>query len=317
MPASASRGISTRSIASCAAAGAQLDARARHARPPRSRRRVAADCRARIRPPRSPSSHGRRKTRATDVAWQPLVDGETVDAGGEPLTVLHTPGHSPDHIAFWHEPTRAAFTGDLVIQGSSVMIPWSRGGDLADYLASLERLIALRPRALLPGARPGDRRSARGAVAAMSSTGACGSGRSSRALRHGHSTVPAIAESIYDGLDPALMPAASENVRAHLEKLKADGLAVDDGERWTGRSDGHVMITHGPTSDRERQRRRSDMDNVIDFINVNRERYLDELKALLAIPEHQRAARARRRRQALRRRGAPTRCGGSDCRTSA
>ena len=43
------------------------------------------------------------------------------------------------------------------------------------------------------------------------------------------------------------------------------------------------------------------MDNVIDFINVNRERYLDELKALLAIPEHQRAARARRRREALRR----------------
>ena len=43
------------------------------------------------------------------------------------------------------------------------------------------------------------------------------------ALRPGHATVQAIAESIYDGLDPALMPAARENVRAHLEKLKADG----------------------------------------------------------------------------------------------
>ena len=43
------------------------------------------------------------------------------------------------------------------------------------------------------------------------------------------------------------------------------------------------------------------MDNVIDFINVNRDRYLEELKALLAIPEHQRAARARGRRDPLRR----------------
>ena len=52
------------------------------------------------------------------------------------------------------------------------------------------------------------------------------------ALRAGHSDVPAIAESIYDGLDPALMPAARENVRAHLEKLKDDGLATDEAGRW-------------------------------------------------------------------------------------
>src|SRR5204862_517926 len=49
------------------------------------------------------------------------------------------------------------------------------------------------------------------------------------ALRAGRSDVPAIAESIYDDLDPALMPAAHQNVRAHLDKLKADGLATDTG----------------------------------------------------------------------------------------
>ena len=53
------------------------------------------------------------------------------------------------------------------------------------------------------------------------------------ALRVGHATVQAIAESIYDGLAPALMPAARENVRAHLEKLKLDGVAVtDETGRW-------------------------------------------------------------------------------------
>jgi hypothetical protein len=53
------------------------------------------------------------------------------------------------------------------------------------------------------------------------------------ALRAGHATVQAIAESIYDGLAPALMPAAQENVRAHLEKLKTDGLAANADDRWT------------------------------------------------------------------------------------
>ena len=48
-------------------------------------------------------------------------------------------------------------------------------------------------------------------------------------------SVQAIAESIYDGLAPALMPAAHENVRAHLEKLRGrSGAAIDDcdGRHW-------------------------------------------------------------------------------------
>ena len=89
------------------------------------------------------------------MAWQTLGDGEAVTAGDETLIVLHTPGHSPDHLAFWHEASRTIFTGDLVVLGSSVMIHWSRGGDLGQYLASLERLLALEPSRLLPAHGPG------------------------------------------------------------------------------------------------------------------------------------------------------------------
>jgi len=165
------------------------------------------------------------------VAWRTLGDGDVVTAGDVPLIAMHTPGHSPDHMAFWHEPSGTIFTGDLVAQGSSVMIHWSRGGDLAHYLASLERLLALEPRRLLPAHGP-----------AIDDPKAVLSGylahRRERerqvvqALRAGHSSVQAIAESIYDGLAPALMPAAHENVRAHLEKLKADGLAAHEADRW-------------------------------------------------------------------------------------
>ena len=166
-----------------------------------------------------------------DVAWRPLTDGDVVGAAGEPLRALHTPGHSPDHLAFWHEPSATVFTGDLVVLGSSVMIHWSRGGDLGQYMASLERLIALAPRRLLPAHGPAiedphtvlagyleHRRQRERQVLA--------------ALQAGGATVQAIAESIYDGLAPALLPAARENVRAHLEKLKSEGRAADEDGRW-------------------------------------------------------------------------------------
>src|SRR5215831_2930777 len=55
------------------------------------------------------------------VEWNALNDGDDIRVGALTLVALHTPGHSPDHLAFWHEPTAAIFTGDLVVAGSSVM----------------------------------------------------------------------------------------------------------------------------------------------------------------------------------------------------
>ena len=49
------------------------------------------------------------------------------------------------------------------------------------------------------------------------------------ALAGGRDTVQAVVESIYDGLAEALVPAARENVRAHLEKLRAEGRALERG----------------------------------------------------------------------------------------
>ena len=166
------------------------------------------------------------------VPWRIVAEGDLLQAGDETLRVLHTPGHSPDHLAFWHEPTRTILTGDLVVAGSSVMIHTSKGGDLAQYLQSLERLRALAPRLLLP---------AHGS--AIDDPDALLNGylehRRLRerqvvgALEAGHRTVEAVTESIYHGLDATLMAAARENVRAHLAKLQADGVAVEDEPgRW-------------------------------------------------------------------------------------
>jgi glyoxylase-like metal-dependent hydrolase (beta-lactamase superfamily II) len=168
------------------------------------------------------------------VRWRSLADGDRIDLGSEVLVALHTPGHSPDHMVFWNEASGTVFTGDLVIAGSSVMIHTSRGGDLAQYMASLERILALKPRRLLP---------AHGLEVDRPTVVLNGYLEHRRfrerqvidALTSGRDTVQAIADSIYDGLDPALMPAARENVRAHLNKLKSDGRAIEEGARWTVR----------------------------------------------------------------------------------
>ena len=162
-----------------------------------------------------------------DVAWRALADGDKVSVGDEVLTALHTPGHSPDHVVFWHDVTRTMFTGDLVILGGSVMIHASRGGDLSHYFASLERLLTFEPRVLLPahGPRIDDPPAV---IASHLEHRRMRERQVVEALRAGRATVEAIAESIYDGLDPALLPAARENVRAHLAKLKQDGIAATD-----------------------------------------------------------------------------------------
>jgi glyoxylase-like metal-dependent hydrolase (beta-lactamase superfamily II) len=166
------------------------------------------------------------------VEWRPLVDGDAVTIGDERVLVLHTPGHSPDHLAFWHEPSATVFAGDLVVAGSSVMIHASRGGNLTQYLASLERLLSLKPAALLPahGLPP------KYPSALLSSYLEHRAAREKQvvdALANGRTTVEAISEFIYDRLDPALMAAARENVRAHLDKLEAEGrVDRDEAGRW-------------------------------------------------------------------------------------
>jgi len=163
--------------------------------------------------------------------WAGLADGDEIRVGATALTVVHTPGHSPDHVAFWHEEPRWLFTGDLIIAGGSVMIDTSRGGSLTQYLQSLERVVALGPNRLLP---------AHGAIVnaadAVNPTALLRSYVEHRlererqiliAIEKGLRSVEEIAESIYDGLDRRLMPAARQNVRAHLEKLAADGIAAD------------------------------------------------------------------------------------------
>lgn len=174
------------------------------------------------------------------VPWQPVADGDRLPAGDGALRAVHTPGHAPDHVCFYDEPSGTLFSADLAVAGTTVVIPATHGGSLAQYLASLERILALAPKRLLPAHGPpiedpaailreyiDHRRRREEQVLEV--------------LRSGVTTPDAIVSRIYDRLLPELMGAARDSVLAHLIKLEDEGRAQRAGaEHWTLRREEHA-----------------------------------------------------------------------------
>jgi glyoxylase-like metal-dependent hydrolase (beta-lactamase superfamily II) len=168
---------------------------------------------------------------AKGFGWTLLDDGDVVEAGDTSLRVIHTPGHAPDHISLFEEESRTLFCGDLVVAGSTVVIPGGRGGDLAAYLRSLERILALEPRLLLPAHGP----------EIEDPAAILGEYLAHRRLRErqildllarGPATAESLVNQMYRGLRPELREAALGSVLAHLIKLRDEGRAVEERDVW-------------------------------------------------------------------------------------
>jgi glyoxylase-like metal-dependent hydrolase (beta-lactamase superfamily II) len=155
---------------------------------------------------------------------QPLLDGRQVKAGDGKVTVIHTPGHAEDHVCFWDAQTRWLFAGDMVVAGTTVMIPAGRGGNLRAYLTSLERLKALDPTRIYPGHGPIIERPSE-IISEYISHREMRERQVLACLRDGVSDPEAMVDRIYQGLDARLRPAARLTIDAHLEKLREEGRA--------------------------------------------------------------------------------------------
>jgi glyoxylase-like metal-dependent hydrolase (beta-lactamase superfamily II) len=82
-----------------------------------------------------------------------LLDGDVVDPGGRPLTVLHLPGHSPGSIALFDPADGTLFSGDVVYDDGELLDSLI-GSDAAQYRSSLRRLRSLPIRVVRPGHGP-------------------------------------------------------------------------------------------------------------------------------------------------------------------
>lgn len=72
-----------------------------------------------------------------------LKDGDSVRIGEEVLAVLHTPGHTPGHVAFFSSTANLALVGDVLFRGSIGRTDFPRG-DFGTLISSIrEKLFPL------------------------------------------------------------------------------------------------------------------------------------------------------------------------------
>lgn len=159
-----------------------------------------------------------------------LADGEAVEGEGWTLRALATPGHTSNHLSFALEETGALFSGDHVM-GWSTTIVSPPDGDMAAYMASLEKLLACDDRVYYPGHGEqvdNPQRFVRGLLGHRKQR----EGQITRLLAQGVHAIPDMTRRMYAGLDPRLLPAAERSVLAHLLDLERRGAAIREGDRW-------------------------------------------------------------------------------------
>lgn len=166
-----------------------------------------------------------------------IGDGHVIDGSDFTLRAVHTPGHAGNHLCYLLEEVGMLFSGDHIMNGSTVVIG-PPDGDMAIYLDSLERVRRLAPATIAPA--HGDvitdpiakvdeyvrHRLAREekVVAALAAAPA-------------PATLDDLVPIVYADVDDARYPIARRSLWAHLRKLAQDGRASssdvdDDGATW-------------------------------------------------------------------------------------
>ncbi len=148
------------------------------------------------------------------------------------LTAIHTPGHASNHLCFLLEEERALFTGDHIMNGSTVVIA-PPDGNMKDYLDSLTLLKSYDLNRLLPG--HGDvidqpQQIIEGTI-------------QHRLMRENKTlerlaqlqpcTLETLTQSVYDEVPAVLHTLASYSLTAHLEKLRTENKVQEENGQWT------------------------------------------------------------------------------------
>lgn len=158
--------------------------------------------------------------------------GDVLDCGEFALRAVHTPGHASNHLCYLLEREKLLFTGDHVMQGSTVVIS-PPDGDMAAYFKSLEALLALDIERIAPG---------HGQVidephAEVRRLIAHRLKREQKVIdafaAKNPATVDELLPVVYSDTPAKLHPVARRSLHAHLLKLAHDGRVRESGGCWT------------------------------------------------------------------------------------
>lgn len=170
-----------------------------------------------------------------DPHWKPhqiLADGDTLPLASGALTVIATPGHVSNHLCYLHTATGMLFSGDHLINGSTVVIA-PPSGSMNAYIASLKKLLAFDIHVIAPGHGDLIHQPAQAIEQTIS-----------HRLKREHKVTSVLSErpgssaaelvaAVYDDTPPFLHPIAEFSLLAHLIKLVEDDRAVCNDNRYT------------------------------------------------------------------------------------
>lgn len=156
-----------------------------------------------------------------------LADGDQIEGTEFTLTAIHTPGHASNHLCFLLERDRMLFAGDHVMDGSTVVIN-PPDGDMAQYLASIERLQNWSPS--LRSIAPAHGHVIEDPAAKLDYYMTHRLERETQVINTlvalgGSADTATLVSAIYTDVPELLHPVAQRSVWAHLRKLGLEGRA--------------------------------------------------------------------------------------------
>lgn len=164
-----------------------------------------------------------------------LSDGDEIDLAGpspQRWRALHTPGHAPGHLCLFEQGTGTLVAGDMVASEGTILIE-PRDGDMAEYLAQLERLAGLGAKVALPA--HGEPIGQPEALFRRYVAHRLGREEKVAAALDGSAegkSLEALVPVVYSDTPPFLWPIAKLSLEAHLVKLEREGRARRRGAGW-------------------------------------------------------------------------------------
>lgn len=158
--------------------------------------------------------------------------GELIATEAGALRAIHTPGHASNHLCFVLVDQQLLFSGDHIMQGSTVVIN-PPDGDMKAYIESLYELLAEPVQFIAPAhgflmGQPGV------VIDYLITHRLAREHKIERALKQaGHGDLKAITAKAYEDVPQALHGVASRSALAHLLKLQAEQRAARDGDTWS------------------------------------------------------------------------------------
>ena len=173
-------------------------------------------------------------TQNQDTSFKPeklLTDGQIIEANDHNIEVIHTPGHASNHLCFLLKEEKLLFTGDHIMNGSTVVIS-PPDGDMQDYLDSLNKLKQYDLENIAPG---------HGEL--LTNPHSVAEWIIQHRLEREEKVIEAIKEAtqgnpdtlvkkVYSDVDAALFPIAKWSLEAHLIKLQNEKRVVREGNQF-------------------------------------------------------------------------------------